>query len=226
MKKAVSVVYKSVKYVFVFLMVYLLAALLCTFIPANTTFTEDTTASGIQIFIKSNGVHTDIVVPVKSSVKDWSQELYGLQQRGNAVSYVAFGWGDKGFYLNTPTWADLKVSTAIKAAFWLGTSAMHVTYYPQKPVQNDRTRSVYISSDQYRVLVTYLNDSFHRKPDGTIELIPCCSYSGLNNEFYEGKGVYSLFNTCNTWTNRGLKAAGIKTAVWTPFEWSVMYHRK
>lgn len=44
-------------------------------------------------------------------------------------NYIAFGWGDKGFYLDTPTWADLKFSTAFKAAFWMGQSAMHTTYY-------------------------------------------------------------------------------------------------
>jgi hypothetical protein len=45
------------------------------------------------------------------------------------VNYLAFGWGDKGFYLNTPEWADLKVSTALNAAFGLSSSAIHSTFY-------------------------------------------------------------------------------------------------
>ncbi|GAL87754.1 hypothetical protein MYP_4985 [Sporocytophaga myxococcoides] len=225
MKKAVSIIYKSIKYVFVILILYFITALLCTIIPVNNSFTED--EKGVQIFIRSNGVHTDIVVPVKDSVKDWSQELSGLQlYHDNQIKYVAFGWGDKGFYLHTPTWADLKVSTALKAAFWLSTSAMHVTYYPYKPGTDEYTRSIYISSDQYRELVNYIKESFRLNSDGKIEVINCCKYSGLDNEFYEGKGVYSLIKTCNTWTNTGLKEAGVKTALWAPFEWSVMYHRK
>lgn len=225
MKKVVSILYTSIKYVFVILIMYLLTVLLCTFIPVNNSFTE--AEQGVQIFIRSNGVHTDIVVPVRDSIEDWSKELTGLHKYNeNQIRYVAFGWGDKGFYLYTPTWGDLKVSTALKAAFWLSTSAMHVTYYPQKPDLDTHTKSIYISSDQYRKLVVYIKESFRMNSDGKFEVISCCSYSGLDNEFYEGTGVYSLLKTCNTWTNRGLKEAGVKTAVWAPFEWSVMYHRK
>jgi len=225
MKKVVSILYKSIKYVFVILILYAITALVCTFITVNNSFTE--AENGVEIFIRSNGVHTDIVVPVKESVKDWRQELTGLRKYNvNQIRYVAFGWGDKGFYLHTPTWSDLKVSTALKAAFWLSTSAMHVTYYPRKPIPDEYTKSIYISSDQYLMLVNYIKDSFRLNSDGKFEVINCCHYSGLDNEFYEGKGVYSLIKTCNTWTNKGLKEAGIRTAVWAPFEWSVMYHRK
>lgn len=225
MKKVVSILYKSIKYVFVILILYLITALVSTFIPVNNSFTE--AENGVEIFIRSNGVHTDIVVPVKDSVKDWRQELNGLRKYNeNEIRYVAFGWGDKGFYLHTPTWADLKVSTALKAAFWLSTSAMHVTYYPRKPIPDEHTKSIYISLDQYRMLVNYIKNSFRLNSDGKFEVINCCNYSGLDNEFYEGKGVYSLLKTCNTWTNKGLKEAGVRTAVWAPFEWSVMYHRK
>ncbi|MBO9702654.1 MAG: TIGR02117 family protein [Sporocytophaga sp.] len=224
MKRVVSILYKSFKYVFVFLLLYLVTAFVFTIIPVNNSFTE--AKDGVQIFIRSNGVHTDIVVPVKDTVKDWRQELTGLHKYNeNQIKYVAFGWGDKGFYLHTPTWADLKVSTVLKAAFWLSTSAMHVTYYPWKPIPDEDTRSIYISSDQYRMLVNYITDSFRLNSDGRFEVINCCQYSGLDNEFYEGKGVYSLLKTCNTWTNKGLKEAGVNTAVWAPFEWSVMYHR-
>ena len=31
--------------------------------------------------------------------------------------YVAIGWGDRGFYVDTPTWADLKLSTLCNALF-------------------------------------------------------------------------------------------------------------
>lgn len=50
---------------------------------------------------------------------DWSQKIPFSQTKGKSTdfNYIAFGWGDKGFYLDTPTWADLKFSTAFKAAF-------------------------------------------------------------------------------------------------------------
>ena len=61
---------------------------------------------------------------------DWSQKfLYeDTVAKDSTLRYIAIGWGDKGFYLDTPTWADLKFSTAFKAAFWLGNSAIHTTF--------------------------------------------------------------------------------------------------
>ena len=48
-----------------------------------------------------------------------------------AMIFVGLGWGDKGFYLETPTWADLKTSTALKAVSGYNTTAMHVTFYKE-----------------------------------------------------------------------------------------------
>lgn len=43
--------------------------------------------------------------------------------------YLSVGWGDKGFYLDTPTWAEPETFTAFKAVFLVSESAMHCTYY-------------------------------------------------------------------------------------------------
>ena len=47
---------------------------------------------------------------------------------------------------------------------------------------------------------------------------------GKNDAFYEATGRYSLFHTCNTWTNNALKIAGQKACVWTPFDTGIFYH--
>ncbi|HVJ01043.1 MAG TPA: DUF2459 domain-containing protein [Sphingomonas sp.] len=31
-----------------------------------------------------------------------------------------------------------------------------------------------------------------------------------------------MFNTCNNWTGEGLRTAGAKMGIWTPFTWGVM----
>ncbi len=86
----------------------------------------------MAIYIKTNGVHTDLVLPLKSDLVDWSKEIRfanaHLQDTGH-IQYLAMGWGDKGFYLQTPTWADVKFSVAFKAAFALSTTAIHATFY-------------------------------------------------------------------------------------------------
>ena len=38
-----------------------------------------------------------------------------------------------------------------------------------------------------------------------------------NDIFYEANGSYSIFKTCNTWSNSILKNSGVKSLLWTPF---------
>jgi len=208
------------------ILVYLLFSILLTIIPVNTSFVEP--KEGIDIYIESNGVHTDIVVPVKTAQMDWTSKVdtHFFYPARRAYKYIAFGWGDKGFYLYTPTWADLKFSTAFKALFWLGTSAMHVSYSEHDPIPDKDTKKIRISKEQYEELIRFIDESFQINHSGKYIPINCCHYEGMNDNFFEAKGKYNLFRTCNTWTNKGLKTAGVKTALWAPFEWSVMYHRK
>lgn len=127
------------------------------------------------------------------------------------------GWGDKGFYLETPTWADLKVSTAVRAAFGLSTTALHTTYY-KTMLESQDCRKIVISKKHYLQLVKYINSSFDMEQDGSPTLVQSDVRYGLSDAFYEAKGSYSLFTTCNTWANSALKSCGQKACVWTPFD--------
>ncbi|UZJ65875.1 DUF2459 domain-containing protein [Sphingobacterium sp. KU25419] len=65
----------------------------------------------VTVYIMSNGVHTDLVLPVKTNQIDWSVLFPFQNNKGKKTnySYMGVGWGDKGFYLNTPEWKDLKL---------------------------------------------------------------------------------------------------------------------
>ena len=45
----------------------------------------------------------------------------------------------------------------------------------------------------------------------------------VNDAFYEANGGYSFIMTCNEWTGRALRAAGVRMGLWTPVEQSVMW---
>lgn len=47
---------------------------------------------------------------------------------------------------------------------------------------------------------------------------------GKNDIFYEAKGSYSLFYTCNSWTNQALKAANQKAAFHTFTDTGIFRH--
>ncbi|MGN6181731.1 MAG: DUF2459 domain-containing protein, partial [Mucilaginibacter sp.] len=106
---------------------WLLAALALPLIPVNS---KPVRGNDVTIYIQTNGDHTDIIMPVRNRIKNWTEEInyQNTISKDTTCNYVAVGWGDKGFYLNTPTWAQLKFSTAFKAAFWLGRSAIHATF--------------------------------------------------------------------------------------------------
>ena len=176
------------------------------------------------IYILSNGVHTDIVVPTSSSLINWSEYIpyENTSSKTPELGLLAFGWGDKGFYLNTPTWADLTFSTAFKAATGLSTSAMHCTYYKSLK-KSDNCIPLNISPSQYQQLISYILESFLLDANSKPVHIPN-NYYGTNDAFYEGVGTYSLFYTCNTWANQALKAADQKACLWTLFDFSILKH--
>jgi uncharacterized protein (TIGR02117 family) len=208
---------KSLKYIGVFLlalMIYGLLVTLMSFIPVNSNqlVIEE---PKVDIFILSNGVHTDIVVPVNNDSYDWSKQIKfeHTKAKDSTAKYLAMGWGDRGFYLETPTWADLKVSTALKAATGLSSSALHTTFY--KSMKEDAyCKKIEISTTDYQNLVVFINDSFETKSGENIKIETDGIY-GKNDVFYEAKGSYSLFYTCNSWANQALKAANQKAALHT-----------
>ena len=200
----------------IFVLLYLFCSWFLPFIKINSAFVN--TADGIEVFVKSNGVHTDIIMPVKSGNLNWNEVLpcADFMNVDERYEYVAVGWGDKGFYIDTPTWDDLTFSTVFKAAFGLGGTAMHVTYKYKKPKLSESCKMVVISKEQYLRLIGHIMASFQIKNGKTI-LIDHDGYSE-QDRFYEANGKYSMFATCNVWTGNTLKAAGIKAGAWTPFQ--------
>ncbi|MCB2379180.1 TIGR02117 family protein [Hymenobacter sp. BT635] len=180
-------------------------------------------AEDVEIYILSNGVHTDIVVPVRSRFIDWSQlvPFDNTPAKDASAPYVGFGWGDKGFYLDTPTWAELKPSTAFKAMFYLSTSAMHVTFH-QSMRESESCVKIRISQAEYARLIDFIRNSFDYDAQGQPMHIAGHSY-GQYDAFYEAKRTYSFLYTCNTWANSGLKHCGQRACFWTAMDSGIFY---
>lgn len=208
----------------ILLAIYSLIIFVLSRIPTKAEITQN---KDITIYLLTNGVHADIVVPVKNDLKDWSKEIRYDHTRANdsTKQYLAFGWGDKGFYMETPTWADLKFLTAFKAAFALSSAAIHATFYHQ-PAENENCIKIDISKEQYRRLITYIDTSFLKDAHGNYQHIGTNAVYGDNDAFYEAVGKYHLFYTCNTWANNALKNCGQKACLWTPFDKAIFQHYK
>lgn len=213
--------FKYLLYTILGFVVFVLAYFLITFILSSITIDkEENSQKEVAIYIKTNGMHTDLVLPIKNEFIDWTQEIkYShthLTDTSN-IQFIGMGWGDKGFYLETPQWSDLKLSVAFKAAFGLSTTAIHATYFDHIS-ENESCRKIHISKRQYKRLVSYINNTFQKNKEGHLLPISTNANYGNSDAFYEANGSYSLLHTCNTWANNGLKKCGQKACLWTPFD--------
>jgi uncharacterized protein (TIGR02117 family) len=215
--------------VILFMTVFLIFYVLVAFVGSRIIINKEESIKIIEreyvdVYILTNGVHTDLVFPIQTPWKDWSSDVLFEHTIGqdSAAKFVAFGWGDKGFYLETPNWEDLKFSVAFKAAFGLSKSAIHTTFY-KKMNENADCIKIKINPQEYITLVEYVDLSFERNASNQLIPIVTDAQYGKNDAFYEAKGSYSLFFTCNTWVNKGLKSADLKTCLWTPFDTGIFY---
>lgn len=191
------------------------------FIPVNTGFKE--ASEGMEIYIVSNGVHTDFVLPMKNDLMDWRDFFNPGDFGSNMVHapYIAFGWGDRGFYLNTPEWSDLKLKTALVALMVPSRSAMHVTLWGE-PGTGRLAKRIRVSRSQYTRIVEYIEQSFLKGPEDEPIRLDHTGY-GQYDLFYASGLTFHLFRTCNVWTNTGLIRSGLRTSLWTPFDRPILF---
>ena len=197
------------------LLLYVVAGLIGGAIPTNRAWTEP--ADGVTIWVETNGVHTGIVVPKVAAGVDWRPLLrpgHLRDPRYAAWPYAAIGWGERAFYLETPTWRDVRPLTVLGAALGSRRTLMHVEHLP-RPREGKDVRRVVLRPAEYRRLAAYLRASFADRP------APLPGYAGYD-VFYEARGRYSAVATCNAWTGDALRHAGVRVGWWTPFPWSVM----
>ena len=184
----------------------------------------DQGAAEVEIFVKSNGIHTDITMPVESPYYDWREFIDPADYPKNlSYEYISIGWGDKGFFIDTPEWSDLTTATLLTAMFVPSECAMHVEYMDEVPSLSDVCYSENISAENYLSLIDYVQGTFVQVKKELL-MFPNASYWGTDH-FYKAKGSYHLLNTCNSWTNGGLKTAGLGTALYSFFPDGIMNYR-
>lgn len=204
-------------------LIYMALVLVGAAIPVNSN--ASTHNPDLKIYLVSNGMHTDIVVPAHNAIMDWSSIVRAEHTLSNnhKYKYLSFGWGDLGFYANTPRWEDLTLDTGFRALFLKTPSAVHVTFL-EVIEEGEDTRTLYLNNAQYMKLTQYIKNTFAYDAETTKSQPVTGLHYTQNDAFYKARGSLHLFNTCNTWVNNGLKEAGLKAALWTPFVEGIFYH--
>jgi uncharacterized protein (TIGR02117 family) len=193
--------------------------LLLGFIPINHDYRLPPKDNRVRLFIRSSDIHTDFVLPIDCAdpLTDWRTRFPAEHFHAplSAARYIAVGWGSRGFYVETPTWADLKVATLLQALFTPSESVLHVEYLGEV-TPGPAIQEILVTREQYRELASFVESTIgETDKNGAAVLATEISY-GDYDRFYLSRGRYHMFNTCNQWTGRGLARAGVPTGIWTP----------
>lgn len=191
---------------------YLAAALVGSLVPVNRDWAEP--AQGTTVYIADNGIHADIIMPVRAQGLDWAPLVpkSDFAAVPDGSRWIAFGSGEQRVYLNTPTWWDITPRT-VWSALAGGKRVMHVEYVPNPDYA---TREIRLRPEEYRRLWAAMRADFALDPRGRAERIDHRGY-GPADAFYRAVGKESAVRTCNTWVARWLRLAGVKTSLWPPF---------
>jgi len=182
-------------------------------VPVNRSFQNN---GEVSVSLRSNGVHLDLILPVQQGRHDWRAVFQpaDFQTLPSTVNFVAIGWGDADFYLNTPHWQDLSIKTAAAALFGQNPSLLHVEYLAEADFQTTHIR---IGAADYARLAAFVSAKVRRSNGlAHAKVVPGASYFG-GDAFFEATGSYSPIHTCNSWVGDALRSGGVRMGVWTPF---------
>ncbi len=155
------------------------------------------------ISVISNAWHTAIVLPGPKVVKTG---LLPESADFPDAAFLEFGWGDRVYYpADEPTF-----EMALTAAMTSTPAVMHIAVRSQAPYSYEGLEviDVALTKEGFTLLVKAIAGELKRPQGGRTEPVSTGLYP--QSYFYEAKGSFHLFNTCNTWTARMLQTGGLE----------------
>lgn len=196
----------------------MIAALVGSHVPANGSWTPP--EDGVDIFVETNGVHVSLIVPVSAAGEDLS-DLIRPDQLSDPNLYgthAMIGWGHGRVYRNARTWGDVKSGDIVSAIVGSNDTTLHI-YHLTNPQPLSYRKILRISPQQFRMLISHVRSTFRLNNSG--DSVAYSAYAP-DNLFYDSHGHYSAINTCNNWTGKLLRKAGVRVGIWTPLPGGVM----
>ncbi len=221
----IRLLYRLPCYILGLVLFSLILLAISAFIPRKWHYYLPTDCD-MQICVSNTGVHFNIIVPTKNNFFDW-HKFFSISKvdidPAPDYNYLSFGWGDKDFYMLTPSLSDLKFSTTLKALFIPTSSVMYVKGYQVIPTDLE-VKCVRVSKNDYSRLMEYIQGSFQLDIKG--KTVRLGNGHTVNAGFYAAVGSYSILRNCNSWTASGLRRANINTPLWDGLSTAIIFHLK
>lgn len=168
------------------------------------------------VLMLSSAIHTDLALPVDAEMVERFGFLAadGLDPIIAGARHIVVGWGGRSFYIETPTWSDLKPAPVFKA-LTIDHSVMHVGLAGEIDPDHASVVTVELDTAAFEQLVHSILASFTRGIGGEPIVVAGGNY-GAYDRFYEAEGWFNAAVGCNVWTARMLRRAGLRTGWWTP----------
>jgi uncharacterized protein (TIGR02117 family) len=178
-----------------------------------------------RILVLSNPIHTDIAIPLDADTRAAFAflERSGVPVAEPGARWMIIGWGGRAFYLETPTWADVKPMPVFRA-LTVDSSVLHVDVTGELDEGHPAVTVLELGPQQFEQLQVFIRESFAQPPDA-VAAIPDAGY-GLSDRFFEAKGAFNMLLGCNTWTAAALRAAGVRTGFWNPLPQTLTFSLK
>lgn len=156
-----------------------------------------------QLYFIRDGIHTHLVLPAELLF----ERLPSLEKVIGNCNWISTGWGDFHYY-GAPNQNRLK---GLKALFLPSKAVIEARGLtdPHAGV-SPRGRLYEIASTKpiLEAVADFVGSHFLVDSNGEPLWVRA---KATGEQFYAATGVYTIANTCNNWTARGLHLAGLKT---------------
>jgi uncharacterized protein (TIGR02117 family) len=155
----------------------------------------------VRIYVVAHDGHTGIAVPRS----DIAPEVWPESRDFPHADYLEVGWGNRDYYYGR----DQGLSGTLRAVL-PSPSVVHVVGFRGSPASYFRANEIIelaVPLDAYQRLLRYISDAFHRAGAPSAANLGPGLYA--DSRFYPGEEQFHLFRTCNVWTARALRSAGL-----------------